>query len=182
MTQWDNTQALAKAAGYEDYKDYLQSDHWKALKKRCVMVQCCVCGTMKGLLGHHIRYRMLLDVQPCDIAPMCAACHEDFHLACRKTGVAYVEKEPAEIASITNGFRLTPWYIRWSEKRAKKRAKKEQKRQITNPPVLYWICDPAGQKMLTVPLATKSAKKLVVWIRQFHKIKAQLKAVSENPN
>lgn len=176
MTQWEQTQELAKAAGFKDYSDYLQSEHWKKLKKRCVLVQCCVCGTMKGLLGHHIRYRNLMDVLPTDIAAMCERCHEDFHMACRKTGVAYVEKEPCEIASITNGFRLTPWYARWIEKRERKRARREKKRQVANPPQLWWLYDPSGAKLVTVSLPTKAAKKMAVVIRQFHKIKVELKA------
>lgn len=76
---------------YEQYNQYLQSDHWQNLrmaKLEMVKRTCEHCGATGSLDCHHIRYRDLYDVQLSDLAALCRDCHEWLHSGIRKTGPA----------------------------------------------------------------------------------------------
>lgn len=65
------------------YAEYLQSDHWKKLRKRKLKESpsCLVCKTEKTLEVHHIRYKNLTDVKLTDLRTLCEKCHRTLHKA-----------------------------------------------------------------------------------------------------
>lgn len=71
------------AGSREDYERYLQSDHWRDLKRRAFEIHGCVCMLCGKLPvdGHHLVYRDLYDVKPEEVVPLCRACHEKVHEA-----------------------------------------------------------------------------------------------------
>ncbi len=166
MTEYQRVEALAVAAGFKSYQDYLQSDHWKELKRQRGMDRCCVCATERGLLGHHIRYRNLLDVVPEDIEPMCGSCHEDFHMACRKQGFNYIDMGPTEIAIWTTRFRKTDWYKKWTGRRFKKAERKLHKQVMADMRFVI-VARKFGQEhiVMAIPVSQKAANKIVKQVK-----------------
>lgn len=69
--------------GYrERYLEYLQSDHWKNLKKQSFAIygcKCLVCKSGEPVDGHHLVYRHLIDVNPNEVIPLCREHHEEVH-------------------------------------------------------------------------------------------------------
>ncbi len=64
------------------YKEYLQSDHWKATKKRYYASrkkECWVCGSTVGIDLHHKTYANLGRERIHDLVPLCRNHHEQFH-------------------------------------------------------------------------------------------------------
>lgn len=115
MSNFAAIEALARATGFRSYAHYLQSDHWGTLKKqKKTGVGCCVCSEPNNinLVVHHIRYRDLLNVELGDLVVMCGSCHSDFHAACRKHQIDYIDKEIPAIIKITELFQ-------WQEERIK---------------------------------------------------------------
>lgn len=168
MTQWQQTQELARNAGFKDYQEYLESSHWINLKSRCDLRECCVCGGENWVLGHHIRYRNLVDVVPEDIAPMCKLCHDDFHMACRHWKKPYVGMEVPEIRSTTLEFKQIEWYQRWKARQSKKRTKKREKVRRFHG-CEWWVEDKDGNRLVTLLLPQKIASKLVSQIRKHYR-------------
>jgi len=129
---------MAQKHGFRDYNDYLFSSHWRNLKKSLGMFACCVCESSKNLLAHHVRYRDLIDVEVSDLVCMCFACHDIFHIGCRKSGRWYVGIESSEIKSLVKAFLLEPWCVKRSDalkrrcdirKDRKSKPKRETRRQ-----------------------------------------------------
>ncbi len=65
-----------------EYRQYLQSDHWKNLKRRKLQkrgkrgpVGCGICGSRHRLDTHHLRYRNIYDVKLSDLRIICRRCH-----------------------------------------------------------------------------------------------------------
>lgn len=69
--------------GYrERYLEYLQSDHWKNLKKMSFAIygcKCLICKSNEPVDGHHLVYRNLIDVHPNEVIPLCREHHEEVH-------------------------------------------------------------------------------------------------------
>jgi len=64
------------------YRKYLQSGHWRALRKQALQVaefRCEKCKYRKKLQVHHQRYRNLHDVELGDLVVLCERCHMDLH-------------------------------------------------------------------------------------------------------
>lgn len=64
------------------YLEYLQSDHWKNLKKMSFAIygcKCLVCKSNEPVDGHHLVYRNLIDVHPNEVMPLCREHHEEVH-------------------------------------------------------------------------------------------------------
>lgn len=64
------------------YTDYLQTEHWKKLRKKKFQKQggcCCTCGTTKNLQAHHIKYGNLFDITTKDLRILCKRCHKLLH-------------------------------------------------------------------------------------------------------
>lgn len=66
-----------------DYKEYLTSEHWKLLKEKKFSrkrnKKCALCGSIKNLDVHHLRYYDLLKVRCCDLRVLCRDCHKTTH-------------------------------------------------------------------------------------------------------
>ena len=63
------------------YRDYLQSDHWKQFREsiiRARRMKCEVCASPVDLNVHHKHYR-LGDEKPRHVSVLCRFCHEQFH-------------------------------------------------------------------------------------------------------
>lgn len=123
MSNWANIEAIAQRQGFKHYNDYLESNHWRFLRKSKLdeTYSCCVCCASGPLAVHHINYRELLDVLLTDLEVLCMECHDVFHMACRRKGLDYIGKGKQEIIQIVTDFRASPWCKKWLGKRVKKR-------------------------------------------------------------
>lgn len=67
----------------ETHETYLQSDHWKDLRLRCLnkaKFQCEACESKHDLQGHHLLYRTPLEsCTENDVMVLCTPCHERWH-------------------------------------------------------------------------------------------------------
>ena len=64
------------------YKEYLSSDHWRAIRERyyrCRSKECWVCGCTIGVDLHHMTYERLGSERMSDLAPLCRDHHREFH-------------------------------------------------------------------------------------------------------
>lgn len=64
------------------YQNYLQSEHWKELKKLKWIrskKRCAVCDITKGLDVHHLKYKNLYDVGTNHLRLLCRRCHFLLH-------------------------------------------------------------------------------------------------------
>ncbi len=71
------------------YERYLESDHWRCLRKAKLEFagyQCNRCRSMIDLHVHHVYYRRSwYQCQLCDLEVLCKACHERVHkIQCKK--------------------------------------------------------------------------------------------------
>lgn len=68
---------------FHSYKQYLQSDHWKALRAKKLELagrKCNRCGRTDHLEVHHLRYRRhWLDCDVNDLEVLCGNCHSNHH-------------------------------------------------------------------------------------------------------
>jgi len=67
---------------YVDYKDYLESDLWAAIKKvlfRHRGYKCEICGTGKNLTVHHLTYDRIGAENLDDLLVVCKSCHRQIH-------------------------------------------------------------------------------------------------------
>lgn len=66
-----------------DYKDYLMSAHWQAVRKKRLEIdgyRCSVCGLADNLNVHHLSYKNLgaEDIEN-DLVTLCHSCHATLH-------------------------------------------------------------------------------------------------------
>ena len=79
----------------EEYKEYLNSEHWKLVRKQKYSKKnrCCICGETSNLNIHHLTYKNIGSEDLGDLRVMCKRCHELAHklipLIKRKDGVSY---------------------------------------------------------------------------------------------
>jgi hypothetical protein len=72
--------ALLKAAGFDDYADYLNSPHWRALRTNALGDNaCCMCSGREELQVHHRSYRRLGRENESDLMVLCRVCHNRVH-------------------------------------------------------------------------------------------------------
>ena len=67
--------------GFKRYKDYLNSEHWRNVRRRyreSSLPQVCRCGATKVAL-HHKTYVRLGAEELSDLEPLCADCHRRAH-------------------------------------------------------------------------------------------------------
>lgn len=73
---------LVQAAGYSNYAAYLNSSHWKGVRKRYkesgLSQRCDACGHDSYQL-HHVTYERLGDELLSDLRPLCYKCHSREH-------------------------------------------------------------------------------------------------------
>lgn len=75
---------VTKQGTYETYKEYLQSEHWKDIKKRFYKSKlnkhkCYVCGNRYDLHLHHKSYKRLGEERLWDLVQLCGRCHKQAH-------------------------------------------------------------------------------------------------------
>lgn len=66
----------------EEYKAYLNSPRWKAIRKRLYReyeYKCAMCGSPKNLNVHHITYDNLGEEKDEDLTVLCQKCHSELH-------------------------------------------------------------------------------------------------------
>jgi hypothetical protein len=71
--------ALLKAI---PYRAYLQTDHWKDVRKGALARadgRCQVCNSKENLHTHHRTYARRGEEHPADVIVLCADCHRTFH-------------------------------------------------------------------------------------------------------
>lgn len=65
------------------YDEYLQTDHWKIVRKQALgraLYRCQVCNAdQKRLDVHHRTYERLGREKPEDLTVLCCDCHKTFH-------------------------------------------------------------------------------------------------------
>ena len=72
------------------YREYLQSDHWKAFRKRYYQrygYKCTICGSTENINLHHKTYNRLGKEWLMDVISLCEIHHHEFHGSC---GNSYV--------------------------------------------------------------------------------------------
>lgn len=65
-----------------NYKQYLKSPKWKALKQAKFEESgrvCEVCSSEEEIIAHHLRYRRRLTCKLSDLMVLCTNCHDTFH-------------------------------------------------------------------------------------------------------
>lgn len=88
----------------EEYKAYLDSPKWKAIRERALMrdeYKCRLCGSSEHLHVHHARgaHRFHEENHMEDIITLCEDCHSRIHLywkVCDSIKAFYDEKRKAE--------------------------------------------------------------------------------------
>jgi hypothetical protein len=70
-----------KRLSVPNYPAYLETDHWKEMKKRTKPRKCNACGTRKKLNLHHLIYEHLGWEQSGDLCWLCEECHSAVHKA-----------------------------------------------------------------------------------------------------
>ena len=66
----------------EQYKEYLQSEHWKETRTKALKragYKCQVCGYKSNLQVHHNNYSNLGHEDDTDLVVLCWKCHKTFH-------------------------------------------------------------------------------------------------------
>jgi len=58
-----------------EYKEYLQTSHWKNLRAQKKNRRCAVCATNEVLHTHHLNYGNLFNVSTSDLRVLCKRCH-----------------------------------------------------------------------------------------------------------
>lgn len=162
MIKFSTIDSLAKSMGFGSYQDYLESDHWKNLKRKKGMSECCVCRSKSGLLAHHINYRGLLDVALSDLAVMCKSCHDDFHLCCRNYDLDYIGVQPQRIQEMTEAFRLTPYFIKRAAKIERKRARRAKPDRKKTARLKF-------RKLIRGPMTDEAIEVFCSWLKTYNR-------------
>ena len=66
----------------EEYKAYLNSPHWQAIRKRLYKeydYKCDRCGSPKNIQVHHLTYENLGEEKDEDLTVLCQVCHKKLH-------------------------------------------------------------------------------------------------------
>jgi 5-methylcytosine-specific restriction endonuclease McrA len=70
------------SAAVDTYAAYLQTDHWRAVRRRCLVrygYRCAICNSAQFVEVHHRDYsRIGAEADP-DVIVLCRACHRLFH-------------------------------------------------------------------------------------------------------
>lgn len=66
-----------------DYRNYLQSNHWKDFRTlvriKCACNECQICGSTYRLDIHHLNYEHLWKERLSDVIVLCNKCHTKYH-------------------------------------------------------------------------------------------------------
>ncbi len=80
-----NMDKRVQVLGFDTYREYLQSQHWREFVRHRRQKRCWVCGKSRGvvLCLHHLTYDRLGSELPDDVVTLCKGCHEDAHTLAR---------------------------------------------------------------------------------------------------
>lgn len=83
-----------KQLGFDNYQQYLQTDHWKSIRSKYYrsklpirvenVIVCNVCKKQKRLNLHHKTYKRLGQEKLHDFILLCKDCHNLTHLVAKK--------------------------------------------------------------------------------------------------
>lgn len=96
---------------YEAYLCYLDTDHWKQLRRSKIKQVgrfCQNCRSKEILHVHHIHYRNYFDCTVDDLAVLCAVCHDTLHVALKRAGKEPDDFELDGISALITAYRQTP--------------------------------------------------------------------------
>jgi len=68
-----------KKLGYNNYNEYLNSEHWKN-KRKAKKLSNCICGSNVRLELHHKTYKRVGQERLSDLVWLCHDCHEKAHV------------------------------------------------------------------------------------------------------
>lgn len=86
QSQLDEVTKNLKFAGYDSYKDYLKSSHWKDVRKRALenaKYRCALCPSNLNLEVHHKNYNRLGGEWDEDVVVLCRRCHKALSVGLR---------------------------------------------------------------------------------------------------
>jgi hypothetical protein len=85
--------------GYESYSAYLNSDHWKNVKRRWRKKYGykCKCGATYGLQLHHLSYNRLGKEELEDLVYLCGPCHTYEHFKAKEIRKVVVPEAPRTV-------------------------------------------------------------------------------------
>lgn len=90
------------------YLDYLDSEHWKELRKAKFALtgyKCECCGRKERIQLHHINYRNWYDCTPDDLIALCHSCHTDLHSAMAVNGTRADHYDRAQTVDLIRSYR-----------------------------------------------------------------------------
>jgi len=121
--------------GFKSYKNYLESEHWKALQKEFFHCQqsdskCYICQNVRSLHLHHLTYARLGSELLSDLVGLCSVCHSDVHShkSFNRSTVELLRKQfqrrPAK-ALVQQAVRVQQFKAKQEWKRQQREARKE---------------------------------------------------------
>lgn len=116
-----------------NYLRYLDSGHWKNLRRKKISTQpyCYVChiGNIQFHV-HHIHYRNLLDCTLDDLLVLCQPCHELLHFALKCRGLKQSDLDKDQTKALVEEFLSMPEIKRKQEKKARSRIQRAKFRIV----------------------------------------------------
>lgn len=86
-----------------DYKQYLNSDEWKAIRRNIMLrdgSKCQICGSDERLDVHHLTYAHFKNEYPFELVILCRDCHhEEYHSTKAAAVIESVEVEDIKFSS-----------------------------------------------------------------------------------
>lgn len=88
-------------AGFQSYKEYLQSELWRQKKAEFFEVRprsCWVCNSQDQFEVHHKTYERVTCERLDDLVGLCGKCHDKVHLVCKEKPWIALEDAHKEVA------------------------------------------------------------------------------------
>jgi len=63
----------------QEYRDYLQGEHWKSVRERFKGRRCLGCDGNREMTLHHVTYARIGSELDKDLRPLCWSCHQEVH-------------------------------------------------------------------------------------------------------
>lgn len=119
-------------ARYKAYLEYLNSEHWAALRKVKLNQQpaCEICGSQQNMVVHHVNYRNWTDCSPQDLTSLCCFCHDQLHIALkfyqlRQSAIP----DPARMKELIEAYANTPNHDAAQHKKEMRRELRRKKKE-----------------------------------------------------
>jgi hypothetical protein len=88
-------------AGFQSYKEYLQSELWRQKKAEFFEVRprkCWVCNSQDQFELHHKTYERVTSERLDDLVGLCGKCHDKVHTVCKEKPWIALEDAHKEVA------------------------------------------------------------------------------------